>query len=96
MDPNTLYPVVQKRPPPITSVAASPRIEHKALHSQSTYRTMVDIMGDFISEEEEDLADALSPMNDMMKISKTWWFLEWIPQNLRYQNDDDSWAQKLT
>lgn len=51
---------------------------------------------DFVSEEEEDLADILSPINDMLKITKTWWILESIPQQIRFQKDDDSWVQKLS
>ena len=51
---------------------------------------------DFINEEEEDLADALSPKNDMLKISASWWILEVIPQQIRFQTDDDSWIRKLS
>jgi len=53
-------------------------------------------VGDFVNEEEEDLADLLSPVNDMLKISKTWWLLECIPQHIRFQKDDDSWVRKLS
>jgi hypothetical protein len=51
---------------------------------------------DFVTEEEEDLADILSPINDMLKISKTWWILEFMPQKIRFQKDDNSWVQKLS
>jgi len=51
---------------------------------------------DFVSEEEEDLADLLSPTNDMLKIAKSWWLLEVIPQKIKFQKDDDSWVRKLS
>lgn len=48
--------------------------------------------GTFISEEQEDLADALCPLYDQLKIKWAWWILEVVPQQLRYQRDeDDCW-----
>ena len=93
LDPDNLYPVVKPRPPPVTTLSATPRLEYKML-SGGAGIGLIDT-SDFVSEEEEDLADARSPMNDMLKISKTWWILELIPQNMRFQQDDDSWAQEL-
>lgn len=93
LDPDNLYPVVKPRPPPVTKLSATPCLEYKMLSSGAGI-ALVDT-SDFISEEEEDLADARSPINDMLKNSKTWWILELIPQNMRYQQDDDSWTQEL-
>ena len=94
MDPDTLYPTVRPRPPPVTRLSVVPRPHRRAIPSTGTSRTLVDV-SDFISEEEEDLADALSPINDMLKIAKSWWILEVIPQKFRFQQDDDSWTQQL-
>jgi hypothetical protein len=55
-----------------------------------------DDVNDFVNEEEEDLADALSNANDMLNIAKSWWILEYVPQKIRFQKDDDSWARKLS
>lgn len=55
-----------------------------------------DVPDDFVNEEEEDLADALSDKNDMLNISKSWWILEYVPQQIRFQKDDDSWVRKLS
>jgi hypothetical protein len=55
-----------------------------------------DDVNDFTTGEEDDLADLLSPINNMLKISKAWWILECIPQKIRFQKDDDSWVQKLS
>ncbi|KAH7926861.1 hypothetical protein BV22DRAFT_1008135 [Leucogyrophana mollusca] len=46
--------------------------------------------GDFVSEEEEDLADALSPVYDQLVLAKGWWILEVLPQKQHYQKDEDS------
>ncbi|KAI9455939.1 hypothetical protein BJY52DRAFT_1384548 [Lactarius psammicola] len=43
----------------------------------------------FRTEEIEELADALSPIYDELKISKTWWILEILPMRHREQNRKD-------
>jgi hypothetical protein len=89
MDPDTLYPQVLARPPPLLK---SPQ----ETQSSSTVKTMSSLGEcDFRSEEEEDLIDALSPINDELRRAKLWWILEIMPQKLRFQEDDDSWTQKL-
>jgi hypothetical protein len=95
VDPDTLHPVVKPRPPPVRQLSVIQRLEYKLLPPGARGKTVVDIESDYVSEEEEDLADAMSPINDMLKIAKTWWILEFIPQNLRFQLDDDSWTQQI-
>jgi len=56
----------------------------------------LDDNNDFVNEEEEDLADALSPANDMLDKAKLWWILEYVPQKIRFQKDDDCWVKKLS
>jgi len=41
---------------------------------------------DALSEETEDYFDSMSPINDMLKIAKSWWILEFIPIRLRTQD----------
>ena len=45
-----------------------------------------------LSEEEEELHDALSPTYDQLKIQKVWWIIELIPLHLRYQRGDNQWV----
>ncbi|KAL0961236.1 hypothetical protein HGRIS_006201 [Hohenbuehelia grisea] len=46
-----------------------------------------------VSEEEEELKDAMSPIYDQLKIKKVWWILEWIPMEFRYQaGEDNHWV----
>lgn len=94
MDSDTLYPVVKRRPPPVTSLSAPHEKEVKYLPTPGTNRTLVDV-SDFVSEEEEDLADAQSDINDMLDIAKAWWLLEYIPQKVKHQGDDDAWIREV-
>ncbi|KAJ6511738.1 hypothetical protein DFH09DRAFT_1049688 [Mycena vulgaris] len=88
MDPATLYPHVLARPPPILQA------RQESQRSERTAGSAV-VDCDFGSEEEEDLVDALTPINDELKRVKLWWLLEIIPQTLRYQENNDLWKQKL-
>ena len=49
-----------------------------------------------LTEEEEDLQDALSPLYDQLKVgNKAWWILEILPLTQRYQRDDnDEWVEE--
>ncbi|KAK0237401.1 hypothetical protein EDD85DRAFT_830042 [Armillaria nabsnona] len=44
------------------------------------------------TEEEEELRDALSPIHDQLKLSKSWWILELIPLKFRQQLGNGKWA----
>jgi hypothetical protein len=90
LDPDTLYPHVLPRPPPLLVKAP----ERPGSQSGSTTNTMASI-SNFVNEEEEDMADALTSINDELKRAKVWWILEILPMRLRYQEKDDSWTQKL-
>ncbi|KAJ7631645.1 hypothetical protein DFH06DRAFT_1223719 [Mycena polygramma] len=88
MDPDTLYPRVLARPPPLLKLPQAT--------SSGTVKTLGSLAEcDFMNEEEEDLADALSPINDELKRVKLWWILEVLPQKLRFQEGNNSWTQKL-
>ncbi|KAK7464832.1 hypothetical protein VKT23_006039 [Stygiomarasmius scandens] len=45
--------------------------------------------GRSLTEEEEDLYDAMSPKYDQLKLTPTWWILEYIPMQFSFQGDDD-------
>ncbi|KAL4070342.1 hypothetical protein J3A83DRAFT_3177895 [Scleroderma citrinum] len=45
----------------------------------------------FVSEEHEDLSDALSDMYDQLQLRPFWWILEVVPQQQQYQRDNDTW-----
>jgi hypothetical protein len=49
-----------------------------------------------LTEEEEDLADALSPIYDQLDIALGWWSLELIPLPQRYQLQDNTWVDTWT
>jgi hypothetical protein len=39
----------------------------------------------FATRDEEERADALSPMHDQLEMVKAWWILEWLPLRHRRQ-----------
>lgn len=47
----------------------------------------------FVSEEEEDLFDALSPIYDQLKLAKPWWVLEFLPIKQKTQRDNGTWRK---
>jgi len=49
----------------------------------------------FLSEEDEDLHDALSPIYDQLVISKAWWILEVLPMRLKNKKDS-SWFSEYS
>ncbi|PBK63035.1 hypothetical protein ARMSODRAFT_1088822 [Armillaria solidipes] len=44
------------------------------------------------TEEEEEFRDALSLVNDQLKLSKSWWILELIPLEFRQQMENGKWV----
>ena len=104
MDDTMLYPHVVERPPAIYQ-QPPPRSPPGTPDSMKAYSvpspqvvnddpTIVVYSdgGTFVNEEQEDLADALCPLYDQLKLAWHWWVLEVIPQKLHYQRDeDDHW-----
>lgn len=48
-----------------------------------------------LTEEEEDLADALCPIYDQLEVAKGWWTLELVPMMQRYQKPNNEWVDAL-
>ncbi|KAI0094239.1 hypothetical protein BDY19DRAFT_880415 [Irpex rosettiformis] len=92
IDPDSLYPVVKPRPPPMYATPSDVRKEEKdntkAASRAGTLNTL--------TEEEEDLEDALSPLYDQLLKKKWWWLLEMWPVRHRVQREDDSWKREIT
>jgi hypothetical protein len=95
LDPSTL---LKTRPDPVTTFSGNPPPLKRPWLTMGVdgVNGRLDDENDFVNEEEEDLADALSDANDMLNISKSWWILEYVPQKIRFQKDDDSWVKKLS
>lgn len=81
IDPASLHPVVQERPEPL-------------YWSPTTTTPNSTVQVGWPTEEEEDLADALSPIYDQLSLKKGWWSLEYVPMRHRVQLADDSWAME--
>ena len=88
LDPDTLFPQVLSRPPVIfqdPNVHTIP-VPKPLVVCDDRKAVVYTDGGSFINEAEEDLADALSPMYDQLKLAKHWWILEMIPQKIKYQS----------
>ncbi|KAJ7755772.1 hypothetical protein B0H14DRAFT_413606 [Mycena olivaceomarginata] len=46
----------------------------------------------FLTEEDLDLHDALSPIYDQLTLKWFWWILELLPLKQRYQRGDNTWV----
>ena len=49
----------------------------------------------FVSEEHEDLFDALSGMHDQLLLRPFWWILELLPQEQEYQDANNKWKTRM-
>jgi len=93
LDPSSLYPIVKTRPPALTME----KLDKSRVASEGDgYLTLVNPGEYRLSEEEEDLADALSPIHDQLKLSKPWWILEVLPMKQRIQQQDGTWKWQLS
>ncbi|KAJ6530931.1 hypothetical protein DFH09DRAFT_1183713 [Mycena vulgaris] len=103
LDPASLYPIVQPRPPalpvgterirsiPSAKSQASVQKEPALPEISSTEAPRAIIVHK--TEEEQDLHDLLSPIYDQLSLAWFWWILELIPLRQRYQRGDNSWAK---
>ncbi|KAF8879289.1 hypothetical protein BD779DRAFT_1447039 [Infundibulicybe gibba] len=87
LNPEALFPVVLPRPPalPVGSalIASIPPATKKNKNDTSATNSSESQV--FMSEEELDHADALSPIYDQLSLAWFWWLLEFLPIKERYQ-----------
>ncbi|ESK89835.1 hypothetical protein Moror_883 [Moniliophthora roreri MCA 2997] len=108
MDPNALYPEVKARPPALPIVPGKHFIQHVptksilARFSQSqreihlpNFSGSASTLERAETEEELELADALSPVYDQLSLKWFWWILEFWPIKMRFQKSDNTWAHYL-
>lgn len=104
LDPMALYPFVLPRPPPKTAETMSvktpvepPSIFQRLINAFKKRGPPIALTNDeeehqLETEEDEELADALSPVYDQLSLRKIWWILEVIPMMFRYQDSHDKWV----
>ncbi|PCH34305.1 hypothetical protein WOLCODRAFT_61605 [Wolfiporia cocos MD-104 SS10] len=92
LDPASLWPHVQPRPPAIYSMPSLTADHARA----STADTLVNGDEHPLTEEENDYIDALSPIYDQLQLAKYWWVLEVIPLEHRHKRMDGTWEDRLT
>jgi hypothetical protein len=90
MDPSRLYPHVLARPKALL-------LKEADANRVSCKDGIVSVAepGIILSEEEEDLADALSPINDQLSLSPIWWLLELLPMRQKCHRKDGTWGTKI-
>lgn len=90
LDPSRLFPHVLPRPEALSLKEADP-------NRVSCKDGVVSVAepGIILSEEEEDLADALSPINDQLSLSPVWWLLELVPMRQKNLRKDGTWGTKI-
>ncbi|KAF9466841.1 hypothetical protein BDZ94DRAFT_1295336 [Collybia nuda] len=105
IDPVNLYPIVQQRPdrlaangafiqhiPPKTKVP-KPVATDENLHV-NTNGGAGEVT--FMSEEEHERLDALSPIYDQLELAWFWWLLEYFPMKQSHQRDDNTWKKEYS
>jgi hypothetical protein len=110
LDPTTLFPFVTPRPPPLPLGSLTveklkvpsrlgriiSRFKRNSISdASSSTSSPTTYKGDIRTEEEEELYDALSPIYDQLCLKRSWWLLEVIPLNLRYQRGDNQWVSYI-
>ncbi len=111
LDPTTLHPFVTPRPPVLSVDSAMmirsgpPRpplkerlvsaIRRRTLRTAPEDEVHASALRPIGTEEEEELRDALSPIYDQLKRSRSWWILEVIPMVFRHQEEDDNWESRF-
>jgi hypothetical protein len=94
LDPDTLYPTVKPRPPPLSVGEMKVRkCRPKAAPEPVVMVTAPDAEQAAL-EEREELIDALCPRYDQLSLSRPWWTLEVLPMQQRYQRPDNSWTKR--
>ncbi|TFK60892.1 hypothetical protein BDN72DRAFT_965473 [Pluteus cervinus] len=99
LDPNSLYPIVAPRPPPLPTTTLSNLSTYIIPETDTAIKSpdVAALIQDptLQTEEGQDLLDALCPVYDQLSLAWTWWVLEIIPLRFRYQNKDNSWGSYL-
>ncbi|GJE97838.1 DUF2235 domain-containing protein [Phanerochaete sordida] len=83
LDPGALHPAVRERPPALF-LSPSPSVPTPDATPERR-----------LSEEEEDLADALCPVYDQLARARGWWALELLPMRHRVQRADGRWETEV-
>jgi len=96
LNPASLYLVVLPRPaalspPPTAKIQRIPDGPPPPV-PEGEYEDLLNLNQQGMTEEELDLADALSPEYDQLALRKFWWLGEVLPMKHRYQKTDNSWT----
>ena len=91
LDPRTLHPLLDR--PDVVTLERADRT--RILNDPNGKSKIIAHKDAILTEEEEDLVDILSPINDELSRSKSWWLLEIIPLKYRHQKKDGTWIWRM-
>jgi hypothetical protein len=81
----------QRAPAPPLPVSAPGSGSEAATPNAAGPSALTNVDG-FLTEEDLDLHDALSPIYDQLTLKWFWWILELLPLKQRYQRGDNTWV----
>lgn len=84
LDPESVWPEVRPRPPPVPMTSAVIQPIPRSPPPPSDEREPSPSV--FKTEEELDLEDAMSPIYDQLSLAKWWWILEFLPLRNKFHN----------
>ena len=87
LDPAKLHPDVHVERPPALAPPADPAL----LADSAKLAAWLAPTGEPLTEEQEDLVDALCPIYDQLVLAPGWWALEMFPFQHRVQNAAGEW-----
>ena len=90
LDPSKLYPQILPRP----KVLSVKEVDPNRVGYKNGIVSIVD-PGVILNEEEEDLANALSPINDQLSLSPIWRPLELLPMRQKCIGKDGTWGTRM-
>jgi uncharacterized protein (DUF2235 family) len=103
LDPDSLYPYVLPRPPPLP--LGNLRLQSIPSSKQQSKKQTEVALPNFAntevapvthrSEEELDLHDSVCPIYDQLTLAWFWWILELLPIKQRYQKGDNTWVTSV-
>lgn len=90
LSPSSALPLI---PPPMHERTESAKT---LVHGQEVAAATTSPIPGALTEEEEDLLDALCPVYDQLTLAPGWWVLEVVPLVQRYQLLNNEWTDELT
>lgn len=96
IDPTSVYPDVEPRLPRLPADDALIQRIPKSIPPSPATADVNGLAAEivYMSEEEHERLDAISPIYDQLELAWFWWLLEYFPMKQSHQRDDNTWAKE--